>query len=80
MIVEQRVDQLDSDLAAVRQMLLSTATYAESANRVIDHIGEKLDQAVGRQDATDAKLDRLTEKIDEISTIPSPIYEGELIY
>ena len=38
------VDQLDSDLAAVRQLLLSTATYAESANRRIDHVGKRLEQ------------------------------------
>lgn len=61
MTVEQRVDQLDSDLAAVRQLLLSTATYAESANRRIDRVGEKLEQAVSRQDATDAKLDRIAD-------------------
>ena len=67
MTVEQKVDQLDRDLAAVRQLLLSAATYAESANRGINRVGEKLDQAVSRQDATDAKLDRLTEKVDEIA-------------
>lgn len=61
MTVEQKVDQLDRDLAAVRQLLLSAATYAESANRGINRVGEKLDQAVSRQDATDAKLDRIAD-------------------
>jgi chromosome segregation ATPase len=82
MTTEQRLDRVEDDLAVVRQLLTSAATYAESANRQLDRVGEKLDQAVSRQDATDAqiaqllsaqtatdaKLDRLTERVDQLSS------------
>ncbi|RCJ37847.1 hypothetical protein A6770_40055 [Nostoc minutum NIES-26] len=75
MTTEQRLDRVEDDLVVVRQLLASAATYAESANR-------GLEQAVRRQEATDAqiaqlleaqkatdtKLDRLTERIDELTT------------
>ncbi|WP_277883347.1 hypothetical protein [Nostoc flagelliforme] len=41
-------------MAVIRQLLTSATTYAESANCRLDRVGEKLDQAVSRQDATDA--------------------------
>ncbi|MEA5504386.1 6-aminohexanoate hydrolase [Halotia wernerae UHCC 0503] len=52
MTTEQRLDHVEDDLAAVRQLLASAATYAESANR-------KLDRAVSRQDATDVQIAQL---------------------
>ncbi|MBD2211253.1 6-aminohexanoate hydrolase [Nostoc linckia FACHB-104] len=54
MTTEQRLDRVEDDLAAVRQLLASAATYAESANR-------GLDRAITRQDATDAQIAQLRE-------------------
>lgn len=59
MTKEQRLDRVEDDLAVVRQLLTSAATYAESANRRLDRVGEKLDQAVSRQDATDTQIAQL---------------------
>lgn len=53
MTVEQRLDRLDNDLAVVRQLLTSAATYAESANRGLDNL-------TIAQDRTQAQLDNLT--------------------
>jgi chromosome segregation ATPase len=68
MTTEQRLDRVEDDLAVVRQLLTSAATYAESAKRQLDRVGEKLDQAVSRQDATDAQIDRLTQRVDQLSS------------
>ncbi|MBW4558715.1 MAG: 6-aminohexanoate hydrolase [Trichormus sp. ATA11-4-KO1] len=59
MTTEQRLDRVEDDLTVVRQLLASAATYGESANRRLDRVGEKLDQAVSRQDATDAQIAQL---------------------
>ncbi|MDZ7956673.1 MAG: 6-aminohexanoate hydrolase, partial [Aulosira sp. DedQUE10] len=73
MTTEQRLDRVDNDLAVVRQLLTSAATYAESANRRLDELTLKqdrtqshIDQIGGRVDQLTAKQDRTQSHIDQI--------------
>lgn len=75
MTTEQRLDRVEDDLAAVKQLLASAATYAESANRGLElavrrqsATDTQIAQLLEAQTATDAKLDRLTERVDELTT------------
>jgi chromosome segregation ATPase len=82
MTTEERLDRAETELAIIRQLLTSAATYAESGNRKFEQLTEKvddltqtqnrtqahLDQVITRQDATDTKLDQLSQKVDNFVT------------
>lgn len=64
----QRLDNVENELETVKQLLVSTARYAESANG-------RLDRLVERQDLTQRQLDGLAvtvqfmgEKVDNLAT------------
>lgn len=48
----QRLDRVENELETVKQLLLSTARYAESAN-------QRIDRLIERQDSTQKQLDSL---------------------
>ncbi|HYX16362.1 MAG TPA: hypothetical protein VE944_18730 [Nostoc sp.] len=48
----QRLDNVENDLETVKQLLVSTASYAESSDK-------RIDQLVQRQDLTQKQLDGL---------------------
>lgn len=53
-----RLERIENDLETLRDILLSTARYAESANRGLDRVATHLDQ-------TDTQVAMLAEKVDE---------------
>ncbi|MCX5981719.1 MAG: 6-aminohexanoate hydrolase [Nostocales cyanobacterium LacPavin_0920_SED1_MAG_38_18] len=72
MTTEQRLDRVEAEFATIRQLLISAATYAESANRRIDELGTKqdrtqimLDELGTKQDRTQTQLDQLSSRVDE---------------
>jgi chromosome segregation ATPase len=58
--VEQRVGQLEDDFETVKQLLISAARHAESANEGLDRLTE-------RQDQTQRQLDQLAIKVDTLT-------------
>jgi chromosome segregation ATPase len=71
----QRLDNIENDLETVKQLLISTARYAESANQGIEQLNQ-------RQDLTQRQLDRLSvsvqalgEKIDNFVDTTSDFVE-----
>ena len=75
MTTEQRLDRVETEFATIRQLLISAATYAESANRRIDELGIKqdrtqimLDELGAKQDRTQIMLDELGAKQDHTQT------------
>ena len=75
MTTEQRLDRVETEFATIRQLLISAATYAESANRRIDELGAKqdrtqimLDELGAKQDRTQIMLDELGAKQDRTQT------------
>ena len=74
MTTEQRLDRVENDLDAVRQVLTSAATYAESANQRTEQQGERIDQLISFQDRSQTQIDELREaqnhtqmKLDQLS-------------
>lgn len=67
MTIEQRLDCVEDELAAVRQLLASAASYAQSANRGLDQLTIKGDNLTAAQTRTQNQLDQLTEKVDRVS-------------
>ena len=75
MTTEQRLDRVETEFATIRQLLISAATYAESANRRIDELGTKqdrtqimLDELGAKQDRTQTQLDQLGMRVDQLSS------------
>ncbi len=61
---DQRIDTIEDELETVKRLLVSAASYAESANQGLERLTE-------RQDRTQAQLDRLSSKVDDLTTIQS---------
>lgn len=57
---DQRLDTVEDELETVKRLLVSAASYAESANQGLERLTE-------RQDRTQAQLDRLTVTVENIS-------------
>ena len=68
MTTEQRLDRVETEFATIRQLLISAATYAESANRRIDELGIKQDRTQIMLDELGAKQDRTQIMLDELGT------------
>ena len=68
MTTEQRLDRVETEFAAIRQLLISAATYAESANRRIDELGTKQDRTQIMLDELGTKQDRTQIMLDELGT------------
>lgn len=63
-MTDQRLDTIEDELETVKRLLVSAASYAESANQGLERLTE-------RQDKTQAQLDRLSSKVDDLTTIQS---------
>ncbi len=57
----QRLDQFENELETVKRLLVSTASYAESANRKIDQLATKVDQLTEAQTQTQSQLNQLSQ-------------------
>jgi ABC-type transporter Mla subunit MlaD len=68
MTTEQRLDRVEAEFATIRQLLISAATYAESANRRIDELGTKQDRTQIMLDELGTKQDRTQIMLDELGT------------
>ena len=66
MTTQQRLDRVETEFATIRQLLISAATYAESANRRIDELGTKQDRTQIMLDELGAKQDRSQIMLDEL--------------
>ncbi len=66
MTTEQRLDRVETEFATIRQLLISAATYAESANRRIDELGTKQDRTQIMLDELGTKQDRSQIMLDEL--------------
>ncbi|MEH1998001.1 MAG: 6-aminohexanoate hydrolase [Nostoc sp.] len=69
----QRLDHVEDELETVKQLLVSTASYAESANRRLDQLSIKqdrtqshLDELSIKQDRTQSHLDQLGVRVDQM--------------
>ncbi|MEH2317416.1 hypothetical protein [Nostoc sp.] len=67
----QRLDNVENNLETVKQLLVSTASYAESADKRIDRLVERQDLTQRQLDGLAVtvqvmgeKIDRVVEKID----------------
>ncbi|MEH2413586.1 hypothetical protein [Nostoc sp.] len=67
----QRLDNVENDLETVKQLLVSTTSYAESADKRIDRLVERQDLTQRQLDGLAVtvqvmgeKIDRVVEKID----------------
>ncbi|MEH1833467.1 MAG: 6-aminohexanoate hydrolase [Nostoc sp.] len=77
----QRLDYVEDELETVKRLLVSTASYAESANRRLDELTIKqdrtqshLDQLGGRVDQVGGKVDQLSDKVDSFITHTQRIF------
>lgn len=71
MTTEQRLNRLEDEFETVKELLMSAARYAESANEGLDRLTERqdrtqaqLDQLSVAQENTQGKLDQLSERVD----------------
>lgn len=68
---DQRLDAIEDELETAKRLLVSAASYAESANLGFERLTERqdrttvqLDRLTERQDRTQAHLDQLSERQD----------------
>ncbi|NET08441.1 MAG: 6-aminohexanoate hydrolase [Merismopedia sp. SIO2A8] len=60
MTTEQRLNRLEDEFSTVKELLMSAARYAESANAKLDRLAE-------RGERTQTHLDQLAEKVDSLT-------------
>ncbi|MCL1475694.1 hypothetical protein [Argonema antarcticum] len=75
MTVEQRLNVVETDLETVRQLLVSAASYAESANRGLDRLTaaqaqsqSQVDQLTAAQTQTQSRVEQLVESQTQTQT------------
>ncbi|MBG1264148.1 6-aminohexanoate hydrolase [Nostoc commune] len=64
----QRLDHVEDELETVKQLLVSTARYAESANRRLDELTLKQDRTQSQLDQIGGKVEQLSDKVDSFVT------------
>ncbi|MEH2013098.1 6-aminohexanoate hydrolase [Nostoc sp.] len=64
----QRLDYVEDELETVKRLLVSTASYAESANRRLDELTIKQDRTQSNLDQIGVRVDQLSDKIDSFVT------------
>jgi chromosome segregation ATPase len=75
-VAQERLDRIEDELETVKELLISAANYAESANRRIDQLSvrqdrtqQQLDQLSARQDRTQQQLDQLSTRQDQLAAV-----------
>ncbi|MEH2279265.1 MAG: 6-aminohexanoate hydrolase [Nostoc sp.] len=63
----QRLDYVEDELETVKRLLVSTASYAESANRRLDELTIKQDRTQSHLDQLGARVDQVGGKVDQLS-------------
>ncbi|MFN6527609.1 6-aminohexanoate hydrolase [Nostoc sp. ChiSLP03a] len=63
----QRLDHVEDELETVKRLLISTASYAESANRRLDELTIKQDRTQSHLDELTIKQDRTQSHLDELT-------------
>ncbi len=63
----QRLDHVEDELETVKRLLVSTASYAESANRRLDELTIKQDRTQSHLDELTIKQDRTQSHLDELT-------------
>ncbi len=66
MTTEQRLNRLEDEFETVKELLMSAARYAESANSGLDLLTERVDHLFDGQERTQAQLDQLTSRVDHL--------------
>ncbi|MEH1906872.1 hypothetical protein [Nostoc sp.] len=61
----QRLDHVEDELETVKRLLVSTASYAESANRRLDELTIKQDRTQSQLDQLGVRVDQLSERLNE---------------
>lgn len=77
MTTEQRLITVENDLEAVKTLLFSAASYAESANRGLDRLTVKVDNLTAAQDRTQAQLDQLGSRFDQLGFRVDQLVESQ---
>jgi chromosome segregation ATPase len=67
MINAQRLDHVEDELETVKRLLVSTASYAESAGRRLDELTIKQDRTQSHLDELTVKQDRTQSHLDELT-------------
>lgn len=67
---ERRLDDIEDELETVKQLLLSTARYAESAN-------ERIDRLSAQQERTQAQLDQLSDRVDSFMSNTQQLFDQQ---
>lgn len=66
MTTEQRLDKIEDEFETVKQLLVSTARYAESANNRIDRLSERQDHTQRQLDGLAVTVQVMGEKVDKL--------------
>ncbi|MDF5740319.1 MULTISPECIES: hypothetical protein [unclassified Nostoc] len=61
----QRLDHVEDELETVKRLLVSAASYAESANRRLDELTIKQDRTQSQLDQLGVRVDQLSERLNE---------------
>ncbi len=64
----QRLDNVENELETVKQLLVSTARYAESANSRLDRLVERQDLSQRQLDGLAVTVQSMSEKVENLST------------
>ncbi len=74
-MTEARFNRIEDEMEAVKTLLFSAASYAESANRGLDQLtvridglAEKTDNVTDAQRQTQTQIDQLTEGVNRVSS------------
>lgn len=66
-MTEQRLERLEDEFETVKSLLMSAASYSESANRKIDRLADRFDQLTETVDRLTQRFDQLTETVDRLA-------------
>lgn len=65
MTLEQRLNTVETDLETVKQLLVSAASYAESANEGLDRLTVRIDELTTAQSQSQTQLYQLSERVEQ---------------
>ncbi|NEP62979.1 MAG: 6-aminohexanoate hydrolase [Symploca sp. SIO2G7] len=68
MTTQQRLNRLEDEFSTVKELLISAARHASSANERLEQLTVKVDRLTESQETTQTQLDRLTESQETTQT------------
>jgi chromosome segregation ATPase len=78
MTTEQRFQRLEDEFEVVKDLLVSTARYAESANRGLDQVVGAIERLTESQAASQAALDERFRQVSETQTASQAALDAQL--